>query len=118
MSKIFNFNGKEQVTISQRKEAKQISLTCEISHMANLSVTLYLQLKRLLITCTLNELWSYALFLFWYVDAKRFLLPLTKFEGYEVTYKTKGSPQMEYVPEILFTVNYYCYMEHQATKLL
>ena len=86
MSKIFNFNGKEQVTISQRKEAKQISLTCEISHMANLSVTLYLQLKRLLITCTLNGLWSYALFLLRYVDAKKFLLLLTKFEGYEETY--------------------------------
>ena len=72
MSKIFNFNGKELVTISQRKEAKQITLTCEISHMANLSVRLYLQLKRLLITCTLNEQWSYALLLFWYVDVKDF----------------------------------------------
>ena len=86
VSKKFNFNGKELVTISERKEAKQISLTCEISHMANLSITVYLQLKRVLITCTLNELWSYALFLFWYVDAKKFLLLLTKLEGYEVTY--------------------------------
>ena len=56
MFETFNFNGKEVVIISQRKESKKIPLTCKISHMANLSVTLYLQLKRLLITCILNEL--------------------------------------------------------------
>ena len=87
--------------------------------MANLPVILYLQLKRLLITCTLNGLWSYALFLFWYVDAKKFLLLLTKFECYEVTYSQgKSSVQMQYVLEILVTVNHYYYMEHQAAKLL
>ena len=77
MSKIFNFNGKELVTISQRKETK--------TNMVNLSVRLYLQLKRLLITWILNERSSYALFLYWYVDTGKFPLVLTKFEGYEVT---------------------------------
>ena len=66
----------------KEKKQKQIPLTCEISHMANLSVTIYLQLKRF---CILNELSSYALFLCWYVDKEKFPLLLTKFEGYEVT---------------------------------
>ena len=36
----------------------------------------------------------------------------------KLTHKVKGSPQMQYFPEILIAVNHYYYMEQQADKLL